>query len=142
MEAKYEKIDHTADVLFKAYGNNLEELFTQCSLALEDTQVDVSKIEAKEEVLITGNHKDLDGLLFDFLDDLLFYKDAELLMFNKFDFKIEEKESGFHLECRAFGERLNFDKHDPKVDVKAITMHMFEVKKLDDGWVAQVLVDI
>ena len=142
MKARYEYIDHTADVLFKAYGENLDELFTQAALALQDTQVDIEKVEAKEEILITGNHKTIEGLLFDFLDDLLFYKDAELLIFNKYDFKIEEKEDGFHLECKATGERLNFDKHDPKVDVKAITMHMFEVKKLDDGWVAKVLIDI
>jgi SHS2 domain-containing protein len=142
MEARYEYIDHTADVLFKAYAESLEELFSQCALALENTQVDVNKIESKKEILITGTHKKIDGLLFDFLDDLLFYKDAELLIFNKYDIKISEKEDGFHLECKAFGEILNFDKHDPKVDVKAITMHMFEVVKVDDGWMAQVLVDI
>ena len=46
------------------------------------------------------------------------------------------------MTCDAFGEKIDIEKHNPKVDIKAITMHMFEVKKTKNGWRAQVLVDI
>ena len=142
MKPSYEFIDHTADVLFKAYGNTLPELFEQCALALEETQVDISLIEQKETIEITGKNSKIDRLLFDFLDDLVFHKDADLLIFNKFEIEIEKNEGEFVLSCKATGDKLDHKKHDPKVDVKAITMHLFEVIKKEDGWEAQVLVDI
>ena len=38
-------IDHTADILFKAEAPTLEELFVQCALALEESQVEINLIE-------------------------------------------------------------------------------------------------
>ncbi len=140
--ASYQYLDHTADILFQAEGDSLEELFEQCALAVEDTQVHLDKVEQKKKVAIKGKSKSLENLLFDFLDDLLFYKDAEQLVFSRFEAKIEEKKGIYHLNCLAYGEKLKVEKHQPKVDVKAITMHMFEVKKIRGKWKAQVLVDI
>ena len=135
-------IDHTADVLFDAEATTLGELFTQCALALEETQIELSNVEPKKEVKITGKNKKVDLLLFDFLDDLLFHKDADQLIFSKFEIKVEEKDGEYHLDCKASGEELNPDKHEQKVDVKAITLHLFDVKKTDEGWYAKVLLDI
>lgn len=142
MKPYYKYIEHTADVLFEAYGSTLEELFVQCALALEETQVNVEKIECKQETIISGKSKDVESLLFDFLDDLVYYKDAELLVFSKFKIKIEEKGDVCLLNCICSGEKLDFKKHDPRVDVKAVTMHMFKVEKINDGWKAKVLLDI
>ena len=77
-------IDHTADILFKAEAPTLEELFVQCALALEESQVEINLIEKKEELTITGKEKTLERLLFNFLDDLVFHKDSDLLIFNDF----------------------------------------------------------
>lgn len=138
----YTFLDHTADVLFEAQGSNLNELFEQCALALEDTQVDIKLVKPKKTIKIIGKNKKIDLLLFDFLDDLLFYKDSKLLIFSKFVINIREVNGEYKLTCQAFGEKLDHKKHDPKVDVKAITMHLFEVKKTNKGWRAKVLVDI
>ncbi|HLC51792.1 MAG TPA: archease [Candidatus Nanoarchaeia archaeon] len=138
----YKFIEHTADVLFEAKGNNLNELFEQCALALEDTQVDINLIKPIETLKITGKNKRIDLLLFDFLDDLLFYKDSKQLLFSQFDLDVREVNGQYQLTCQAYGEKLDLSKHDPKVDAKAITMHLFEVKKTAKGWQAKVLVDI
>jgi len=142
MKAHYTFIDHTADVLFEAEAPTLEVLFEQCALALEETQVDISSIKGNQEITITEKNKTIDKLLFDFLDDLVFHKDADLLIFNKFKIKITEIKDGYELECKAKGDILDHKKHSPKVDVKAITMHLFEVKKIKGGWRAKVLIDI
>ena len=138
----YTFLDHTADVLFQAEGRTLEELFAQCALAVEDTQVNIKKIKPKKTVKIALENKTIEKLLFDFLDELLFYKDAEQLLFSKFDLKIKEKGGRYLLSCTASGEKLDVEKHEPKVDVKAITMHLFDIKKTKKGWWAQVLVDV
>lgn len=142
MKSSYTFLEHTADVLFQAEAPSLGELFEQCGLALQETQVDQKLVESKQKTIISGENKDVESLLFDFLDDLVFYKDSEQLVFNKFKIKIKEKNGVYHMTCDAFGEKLDIKKHNPKVDIKAITMHMFEVKKTKNGWWAQVLVDI
>ena len=142
MKASYTFIDHTADVLFKAQASTVEELFVQCGLALEETQVDISLLGESSIVEFDVESKDIERLLFDFLDELVCYKDADLLLFKKFEISIEEREGKEFLHCKAYGDVLDHAKHDPKVDVKAITMHMFEVKEIEGGFEAQVLVDI
>ncbi len=142
MKPSYTFIDHTADILFRAEAETLAELFEQCGLALEETQVHLENLEAKKTVSFEKENRSVEMLLFDFLDELLFYKDSEQMVFSSFDVYIHDKEGTYKLKCTARGEKLNVEKHQPKVDVKAITMHLFEVKKIEGGWQAQVLVDI
>lgn len=143
MKPSYKYLEHTADVLFVAKAENLNELFEQSALAVEETMVEIKKVEKKKKKLIREKHKNIEGLLFAFLSDLIYYKDAEQLIFSKFEVKIKCKDSeGYTLICTAFGEKINPEKHQPKVDIKAITLHLFEVKKIAQGWWAKVLVDI
>ncbi len=135
-------LDHTADILFQAEGTTLPELFEQCALAVEESQIDLSKLEQSVKKEWRSENPNLKGLLFDFLDDLLFYKDTEQLLFNKFDIDIKKGEFDYKLNVVAYGDILDVKKHQPKVDVKAITMHLFELQKTEQGWKAQVLIDI
>lgn len=141
MKANRKYLEHTADILFQAEAPTLGELFEQCALAVEESQVKLKNVGCREKKEIAGENKKIDLLLFDFLDDLLFYKDAEQLIFSQFDVAIEEKEGKYKLKCLAYGEKLS-EKHEQKVDVKAITMHKFEVEKTEKGWKAQVLIDV
>lgn len=142
MKPSYTYLEHTADVLFVAEAPTLAELFNQCALAVEQSMVEVKKVAPKKKAVIKLENKSIDYLLFDFLSELLIYKDAKQLMFSKFETKVEEKEGKYKLNCTAWGEKLDVVKHKAKVDIKAITMHMFEVKKTAAGWKAKVLVDI
>lgn len=152
MRDKFEFIDHTADILFRCEAGSLERLFVQAGLAIGETTTRLNTIEEIEERLITGKNKNLEYLLFDFLDDLLFYKDTEFLIFKRFEIKINKKklennQGEYELTCKATGEKLQEGKHERTIDIKAITMHMFEVKKVSSGdeeekWSCQVLVDI
>jgi len=138
----YKFLDHTADVFFVAKADTLPELFEQCALAVGETMVDIHKVSPKQTVKILGEDKNVETLLYDFLDEIVFFKDYKQLLFSKFKITIEEKEGKYFLTCLASGEKLDLARHDPKVDVKAITMHEFEVKKLDKGWQANVIIDI
>ena len=135
-------LDHTADVFFVAKANTLPELFEQCALAVEETMVDVTKVLPKQKIKILCEDKEIDRLLYDFMDELIFFKDYKQLMFCQFEIDIEEKDGKFVLTCFASGEKLDIARHEPKVDVKAVTMHQFEVKKIDKGWQANVILDI
>ncbi len=142
MKPSYQFIEHTADILFKAKAEHLGQLFEQCALAVQQIQVEVKTVLPKVTKVINLTSKSIERLLFDFLNELLFYKDSEQLLFSRFEVKIIENKIGLKLTCLAFGEKLNPQKHGLKVDAKAITMHLFEVKKMAAGWQATVLVDI
>jgi SHS2 domain-containing protein len=135
-------LDHTADVFFVARGNTLAELFEQCALAVEETMVELDKVKPSQKEKILAEADKIDRLLFDFLDELVFFKDYKQLVFRKFDLTIKEEEGKYSLTCLAAGEKIDPLRHNPKVDVKAITMHEFEVVKDNKGWKARVLVDI
>lgn len=142
MKPFHKFLDHTADVFFVAKADTLPALFNECALAVEETMVDVSRVKPKEKVKILGESASVESLLFDFLDELLFFKDYKQLVFNSFEIDIKEEQGKQILTCHASGEKIDFTRHDPKVDVKAITMHEFKVEKVKDGWKAQVLIDI
>jgi len=143
MTAKRKYIEeHTADILFQAEASTLGELFEQCGMAVEESQIELKNVSQEVEKEITGENKNVEYLLFDFLDDLLFHKDADQLIFSKFKIKVDEVDDLFVMNCKAFGEKIDRGKHEQLVDVKAITMHMFEVKKEKGIWKAQVLIDI
>ena len=142
MEPTHIFLDHTADVFFVAKAPTLEQLFDQCGLAVEETMIDLPSVKPKQKIKILVEADKIETLLFDFLDELVFFKDYKQLVFSKFEIKIEEQGKKFSLSCFAHGEKLDVLRHKPKVDVKAITMHMFEVKQVPGGWKAQVLVDI
>ena len=142
MKPLHKFLDHTADVFFVAKADTLPALFNECALAVEETMVDVTTVKIVDKVKILGESVNIESLLFDFLDELLFFKDYRQLVFSKFDITIQENAGKFSLVCSAQGEKIDFSRHDPKVDVKAITMHEFKVEKVKEGWKAQVLIDI
>jgi SHS2 domain-containing protein len=81
-------------------------------------------------------------LLFDFLQELIYLKDAERLLLRVRDAQIDKKEGKYFLKAEAAGETLDAARHHQRADVKAVTLHNFAVEKENGGWKATVLLDI
>jgi len=120
---RYEVLEHTADVMIKATGKDLEECFANAAFALFDQMTDASKVWPKEEVRFTAEGHDLESLLFNFLSEFLYLHDAKMLVLSDFKVRI----NGTALECVARGERFDPVRHKPKHEVKAVTYHMLRV---------------
>jgi SHS2 domain-containing protein len=84
----------------------------------------------------------LDMLLFDLLQELIYFKDAEKLLLRISQLKIKEEKQGHLLEGIAQGEKIDPNRHRMRVDVKAVTLHRFQLEKKDQGWEALVILDI
>ena len=67
--------------------------------------------------------------------------DTKAVLFCKFNVNIK-KNDAYELKARASGENINQQKHSLRSDVKAVTFHMFEVKKTEENWSARVILDI
>ena len=137
---KYKFIDHTADVMFEAYGENLNKVFENAALATFEVQCNLKKVERKVKKKIKLKNEDMEKLLFDFLEELIYLKDAKYLLFNKFKVKIDKEKGTLTAEIK--GEKIDPKKHELKTDVKAVTLHKFELKKMKEGYKVRVILDI
>lgn len=140
---KFEWIEHPADTGFKAYGNNLEEAFENAALAFTNIIADAEKVEVKEEYDIDLSSEDLEALLYDWIDYLIYLYDAKSFLASKFEVeKISKTNDGYKLEAKAQGEKYNREKHGQGTEVKAMTYHMMEIKDDPNQSYVQAIVDI
>lgn len=132
-----------ADVAFQANGETLEEMFTAAAEALLAVMLEDSGSLGKDaEVRIELENSELDLLLFDFLAELVFYKDARQLLLRVESIKVEPCGDVFRLKTITCGETIDRSRHLLLVDVKAVTMHQLQVSKTDTGWEATVVLDV
>lgn len=121
----------TADLAFEAKGRDYNELFENAGLALESAQVDLETIQPSLVKKIKLESYSIKDLLFSFLEELIFIKDSERILFNRIECKVERiKDKKWKLECKLSGERIDIQKHKLGVDVKAVTKHLFRVEGL------------
>lgn len=132
-----------ADAAFEAWGDTLESVFISSADALTGVMVDdISLIEGKETVELRLFNAELDMLLFDFLNELVYIKDARRLLLRVEKAEIVEQGGGFELVGTASGEQIDPSKHRLLADVKAVTLSSFSLVREDEGWKATVVVDI
>jgi SHS2 domain-containing protein len=133
----------TADIAFEATGRDLPELFTAAADATMNVMIDnLDAIEPRETRQIELSNDQIDMLVFDFLQELIYFKDARRLLLRVREAQIDKNDEVYFLKAKVAGERLDDARHQQRADVKAVTLHGFSVKKCDGGWKAKVLLDI
>lgn len=132
-----------ADTAFRAWGMDLEETFTAAADATMNVMVEeLDSIQPRERREIKLENNELDMLLFNFLQEFIYYKDSEQLILRVHQMKIMGKDHRYVLEAAAMGEKLDPNRHHLKVDVKAVTLHRFRLERTSQGWEAMVILDI
>src|SRR6516165_8379774 len=87
----------TADIAFEATGRDLPELFSDAADATTNVMIDnIDAIQSRETRQIKVSNDKLDMLLFDFLQELIFLKDAERLLL-----RIREVQSITEIKCTS-----------------------------------------
>ncbi len=131
----------TADLAFEATGKGLNDLFANAALAMFESQVKLNTVEEKITKKIEMERNDVGQLLFDFLNEIIFFKDAEQLIFRSVKVAVT-KNAKYRLVAELKGERIDQKKHKLGNDLKAVTMHKFKVEQTPKGWKCLVVVDI
>ncbi|TLY11400.1 MAG: archease [Thaumarchaeota archaeon] len=129
-----------ADVAFEARGRTLPALFESCARALTEVMVDRRSVRPRRVERITLTSDSTENLLYDFLTDLIIRKDVDSILFK--DFRVSLDKSGRRLECVARGEMIDRKRHRLRNDVKAVTTHLFGIKRSGKGFSATVVLDI
>jgi SHS2 domain-containing protein len=139
MNKAFEVIDHTADVGIIAYGADIEELFSNAALALFSLIIEPESIENKFHLDLDVHSEDIESLLVEWLNEIIYLFDVKRTLFNRFDI-ISLTDN--RLKATCYGEDFNAMKHKIKTGVKAATYHMLKLDKSDNGFKAQVILDI
>lgn len=122
---RYILVDHTADMMVRAFGDTLEECFGNAAYALFDQTVDLSGIGTSEETEFRVTGIDDEDRLYSFLSELLFIEDCDNLILKEFDVSFD----GDDVVCRARGETLDRARHRVRSEVKAVTYHMMAIDR-------------
>jgi len=137
---EYLEDEAIADLAVRSYGTSLEEAFENMALAMFNAMTPLEKIKPRVEREFEVSGRDLGELLYNFLEEFLFMKDVENLLFSKIEVKFNEDRTKLRARCR--GEPFDLERHEARAEIKAITYHLMEIKKEGNLWSLRVVFDI
>ena len=137
---KYKFLEHTADIKFRAYGKNINEIFENCALAVSHLFGRGRKIKSIKIKKVKLECQDNESLLYNFLDELIYLLDAENFVVSRAKVKIKE-DGKKKLEAGIYGDDAsNYKDLD---QIKAATYAEMYIKQKSKGnWEAQVVLDV
>ena len=141
---RYEILENitAADVAFKAYGTTVNDLFSSSAEALLGILLaNPESLTGTVQKKIELRNENLDMLLYDFLNEILFIKDSENIILKLWKISVTGRKS-YRLACKMQGEKIDRNKHSFNVDIKSVTMHELKVEKNGKLWEATVVVDV
>ncbi len=121
----------SADYLFDAYGNDLNELFAACAWACFSAMTNPEKVRPSSEFSVELEAENVEELLYNFISELIYLKDVKRLFLSAFDINIAADKRS--LKAVVAGEPIDYNIHTIKTDVKAATYHDLRIEKADDG---------
>jgi len=132
-------LDHTADVRFEVWAEDLRGLFVEAARALFSIIVDLQTVRPEQERQIEVQEEGRDLLLVGWLNELLFLHDTEGFLFSEFE-AMEVGPSRF--VGRARGEVFDPERHEILLPVKAVTYHGLKVERTAGGFRAEIILDV
>ena len=139
MQTYWEHFQHGADIGVRGVGDTLSQAFEQAALALTSVVTDAENIATSHSVHVECDAPDLELLLVDWLNAVIYEMATRRMLFARYDVKID----GTRLLATAWGDEVDIDRHRPVVEVKGATYTELRVCQQADGrWLAQCVVDV
>src|SRR5690348_3461783 len=136
-----ETFDHTADLGLRVVGKDLSDLFETAAAGLFDAMVvnrDAVRESESESISLTA--ESVPDLFLAWLNELIFQSETRHLLYRGFRVRVDE--SSPRLDATIAGEPIDRDRHILDHEVKAATHHGLTVRRVDQGWLAEVVLDI
>ena len=134
----WELFPHDADVGVRGFGPTVEQAFEQAALALTATTTD-AEIAPTTEVVVSCDAPDLELLLVEWLNAIIYEMAVRNMLFGKFSVRI----AGSHLDGTLWGEAVDVARHAPACEPKGATYTALRVAQDADGiWSAGCIVDV
>jgi SHS2 domain-containing protein len=135
----FEVLDHTADIGIIAYGTDTEQVFANAASGMASLIVDLDEISDHIHRDIELKSYDDENLLVEWLNELLYIFEVEHILFKRVEVDTLHNSK---IEARCYGDRIDFQRHRIKREIKAATYHMLTLDKKDTIYSAQIIFDI
>ena len=134
---RFRLIEHTADIGLVAYGKSVAEAFANAAYGLFSIITEMKRVREVESRQAEVSAEDAEGLLFDWMNHLIYLFDVERLLFKRFDIgEFSER----NLRATCWGERYDPTRHQLKLGVKSATYHLLKVDEEKNR--VQVIFDV
>ncbi|MFH1409927.1 MAG: archease [Nanoarchaeota archaeon] len=133
---KFRFLDHTADIMFQAFGKTREEAFANAALATTRI-ITEAHIHPKKEKTIEVKGRDEKQLLYNWLEEFVILLNTEQFILSEVTKIIFE---GNTIKAMVKGD--DSSNYQLEEDIKAITYYDMEISEENGKWTVQVVVDI
>lgn len=139
---RYEFLKHTADVAVRVFGRSLKDLFESAAWAmfavlLEKTKNRLGAVLTEKEISVSGETPE--DLLKGWLDELLFFSASQRLVLVRV--KSIDVGDGV-MKALVLFDVFDGEYYALKDEIKAVTYHELEVRKVGNRWQAHVIFDV
>ena len=134
---------HQSDIGIRAKAAILSRAFEDAALGLTAIITDPKDVETLQPVDIECGGENEEALFFNWMSRVIYEMDVRKMLFGRYEVKIENvKRENLKLSAIAWGEKINFDRHSPAVEPKAVTLNQLSVKEENKEWTVQCVIDV
>ncbi len=144
----YTEIDHTADVGIELRSHDLVSAFEHTAACMFDLICRLDEIGSgwSRRVTVVGRRGDLEHLMVRWLSELLYLFTSSRILLSRFTIEeLDVEGRGGMSESRivalVHGERMDEDRHNVRVEIKAPTYHSLRIEETPEGWVVRIIFD-
>lgn len=143
MAAEFKIIDHTADIAMEISGSNYEELFLAAFNGLKNSLLETSESDKEKSVKSLSLQEDsIEELLVSFLGELNYYFESKKIFPLEIrQLQIVKDDKTFRLKSTCIFGNITAD-DIVKTEIKAITFHQLDVRKVNNGYKTIIVFDI
>ncbi|MFZ0453492.1 MAG: archease [Ignavibacteriaceae bacterium] len=143
MSWEYNFIDHTADIAVEVKADTIEDLFTASAFAWQESVIEKNGINLSDKREINISELSYEELLVRFLDELNFlFLTKKWIMGDINRIVIQKENNKVNLRTIITGENCDDNRHQLKVEIKAVTFHQIEIKKVNNEYSTRIIFDI
>jgi SHS2 domain-containing protein len=131
-----------ADIGFEAEGESVEEVFRGATQAILETMANPYSVSGGWEREIERSDEDSSALLFDWLSEVVYWKDAAGVVFREAPLTLTRERAVWQLQARLIGAPVDHQTQELHADVKRVTKHLYELKQTGSCWNVRVVLDV
>jgi len=131
-----------ADIGFEAEGESVEDVFRGATQALLESMANPVTVSGGWERSIELTDMDLSSLLFEWMTEMVYWKDAAGVVYREAPLTLKREGDGWLLRARLIGAPVNQRTQELHADVKGVTKHLYELKQTGDRWKVRVVLDV
>jgi SHS2 domain-containing protein len=131
-----------ADIAFEAEGESVEEVCRGATQALLESMANPGTVSGGWERVIERSDADPSMLLFDWLSEVVYWKDAAGVVFREAPLTLTREGDVWLLRAHLIGAPVDQQAQELHADVKGVTKHLYELKQAGSCWKVRVVLDV